>query len=145
MARNHQGLRCWYCGEPAESRDHEPAKSKRAKSRMREFFPACLTCNSSKAELSREEFREKVKQCFSRNEQWKWKPFRIGQRIAPWGFKFYGERDNPDANYPDATIKQMKPIRWRRAKDAGGCEKRLDHASMVGPWRGAQGGLANGK
>jgi hypothetical protein len=143
MSRNFAGVRCWYCGLPAESRDHEPAKSKHKGIKLR---GSCHKCNSAKGQLTAEEFREKLKNCHARKANWEFRVWPCVERIAPWNFRFFGELGNRDADWPPKQQKQMKDIRWNKPRsERGEIEKRIERVSIVGPFAEVQGGLMNGK
>jgi 5-methylcytosine-specific restriction endonuclease McrA len=82
---------CWYCGEPANTRDHIVPRSKRGGTKPNNLRPACNLCNQCKSDSSVEEFRQELRDRYARFDS---KPtwWRVVRRLRPWNFVFYGER-----------------------------------------------------
>lgn len=159
-----QGLKCWYCGDPAVNRDHivprkwPVGKRKRKKARAAAFqqfgrntLPACEPCNALKGMTTPEEFKADILRCAQRKQYHITREMRLhhlAMRLEPFQFSFYGERGTVNATFPpDPQLAKTFRYRWKQkaARNTGTVAERIEECAKRGEFAEVQGGLMNGR
>jgi hypothetical protein len=142
--RNFQGLKCWFCGYGANSREHLKPRDRGGSCKKGNIVPACNRCNSTKSRMTVEEFRRELvarAARFDASPNW----WRIIRMIKPFAFTFYGERNTVDGKFPLPCESKAKS-RWSKTpkRKQGPIEVRMEEVAKRGAFAEVQGGLMNG-